>query len=81
MGVKRSHPGALRDIIALNVRRIRTEKGLTQDALADLCELDRTYVGSIERGQRNLTIDSLERLSNGLGVEPWQLVRRTIVER
>jgi transcriptional regulator with XRE-family HTH domain len=79
--VKRSHPGALRDIIALNVRRIRTEKGLTQDALADLCELDRTYVGSIERGQRNLTIDSLERLSNGLGVEPWQLVRRTIVER
>ncbi|MER7585900.1 helix-turn-helix transcriptional regulator, partial [Kitasatospora sp. NPDC097691] len=49
MGVKRSHPGALRDIIALNVRRIRTEKGLTQDALADLCELDRTYVGSIER--------------------------------
>ncbi|MFH8513255.1 MULTISPECIES: helix-turn-helix domain-containing protein [unclassified Methylobacterium] len=63
------------------MRRIRTEKGLTQDALADLCELDRTYVGSIERGQRNLTIDSLERLSNGLGVEPWQLVRRTIVER
>lgn len=81
MRVKRSHPGALRDIIALNVRRVRTEKGLTQDALADLCQLDRTYVGSIERGQRNLTIDSLERLSNGLGVEPWQLIRRTVVER
>jgi transcriptional regulator with XRE-family HTH domain len=37
--------------------------------------MDRTYVGSIERGQRNLTIDSLERLSIGLGVEPWELIR------
>lgn len=74
--VKRSHPGALRGIIASNMRRIRADKGLTQDAVADLCDLDRTYIGSIERGQRNLTIDTLERLSLGLGVEPWQIVKR-----
>lgn len=59
------------------MRRIRADKGMTQDALADICNLDRTYVGSIERGQRNLTIDSLEKLSVGLGIEPWQLVKRT----
>ena len=52
-----------------------------QDALADLCSLDRTYVGSIERGQRNVTIDSLERLSLGLDVEPWELIRPNDVGR
>lgn len=79
--VKRTHPGTLREILATNVRRIRAEKGLSQDALADLCEIDRTYISGIERGLRNLSIDTLERLARGLRLEPWQLIRRPDADR
>jgi transcriptional regulator with XRE-family HTH domain len=78
--VKRTHPGILREILATNLRRIRAEKRLSQDALADLCEIDRTYISGIERGLRNLSIDNLERLAMALRLEPWQLIRRQDVD-
>ncbi|WCS24872.1 helix-turn-helix domain-containing protein [Methylobacterium sp. NMS14P] len=74
--MKRTHPGAVRQILAVNLRRFRIEKELSQDALADLCEIDRTYISGIERGLRNVSIDNLERLAVGLRIEPWQLIRR-----
>lgn len=74
--MKRTHPGALREILATNLRRIRAEKELSQEALADLCQIDRTYISGVERGLRNLLIDNLERLAVALRVEPWQLIRR-----
>lgn len=74
--MKRTHPGALREILAANLRRIRAEKELSQEALADLCQIDRTYISGVERGLRNLSIDNLERLAAALRVEPWQLIRR-----
>lgn len=74
--VKRSHPGALRDILATNLRRLRREKGYSQEAFGDLCGLDRTYIGSIERGERNVSIDNLERIARALNLEPWKLIRR-----
>ncbi|MER2266085.1 helix-turn-helix domain-containing protein [Methylobacterium oxalidis] len=76
--MKRSHPGVLRDILAVNMRRIRTDRGLSQEALADLCELDRTYIGSIERRQRNVSIDNLERIAKALRLEPWKLIKRSV---
>jgi transcriptional regulator with XRE-family HTH domain len=79
--VKRTHPGALREIIATNLRRIRAEKGLSQEALADLCQIDRTYISGVERGLRNLSIDNLERLAAALRLEPWQLIRRQADDR
>lgn len=79
--MKRTHPGALREILATNLRRIRIEKELSQDALADLCEIDRTYISGIERGVRNISIDNLERLAVGLRIEPWELIRRQAVGR
>lgn len=81
MRVKRTHPGTLREILATNLRRIRTDKDLSQDALADLCEIDRTYISGIERGLRNISIDNLERLAVGLRLEPWELIRRQDVDR
>nr|WP_137827980.1 helix-turn-helix transcriptional regulator [Methylobacterium sp. L1A1] len=74
--MKRTHPGTLREILAHNLRRIRAEKELSQEALADLCDIDRTYISGIERGVRNLSIDNLERLALALRMEPWQLIRR-----
>ncbi|MBK3404155.1 helix-turn-helix transcriptional regulator [Methylorubrum populi] len=74
--MKRTHPGALREILATNLRRIRADKELSQDALADLCGIDRSYLSGVERGLRNVSIDNLERLAAGLRLEPWQLIRR-----
>ncbi|WP_342111333.1 helix-turn-helix transcriptional regulator [Methylobacterium sp. SI9] len=74
--MKRSHPGVLRIILATNLRRLRLEKGYSQDAFGYLCGLDRTYVGSIERGERNVSIDNLERIARALNLEPWQLIRQ-----
>jgi len=59
----------LRLLAAKRIRQIREGKGLSQEALADIAELHRTYVSSVERGERNVTVDSLERLADALGVD------------
>jgi transcriptional regulator with XRE-family HTH domain len=59
---------SLLKILAENVRAFRVEKGLSQEALADICSLHRTYVGSIERMERNATLATLELLAGALGV-------------
>jgi len=65
---------ALLKILADNVRDFRDEKGLSQEALADLCGLHRTYVGSIERRERNVTLASLAVLAEALGVSVPELL-------
>ncbi|RJP53407.1 MAG: XRE family transcriptional regulator [Anaerolineaceae bacterium] len=57
------------------VRRIREQKGLSQEALADLCYLHRTYIGGIERGERNVGLLNLLRLSKALKVLPSELLQ------
>ena len=59
---------ALLKILADNVRAFRSEKGLSQESLADLCSLHRTYVGSIERRERNATLATLALLADALGI-------------
>jgi transcriptional regulator with XRE-family HTH domain len=61
-------------ILAANIRAYRKLKGLSQEALADACGLHRTYVGSVERGERNVTLSSLEVFSGALGVSVPQLL-------
>ncbi|MCX7067643.1 MAG: helix-turn-helix transcriptional regulator [Methylococcales bacterium] len=50
----------------LNVRHFRNSKGLSQEGLAELCELHRTYIGSVERGERNITLINAEKIANAL---------------
>lgn len=57
------------------VRRIREQAGLSQEALADLCHLHRTYIGGIERGERNVGLLNLLRLSKALKVLPSELLQ------
>jgi transcriptional regulator with XRE-family HTH domain len=67
--VKRTHKGALRDILAKNMRRLRAERGLSQEALAHECGINRTYLSSVERSERNVSIDNIARIAEALGVE------------
>ena len=73
--MKRTHPGKLRTIVATNIRRVRHERGVSQQDFALTIEMDRTYFGAVERGERNVSIDNLERIALGLGVPAWQLLK------
>ena len=74
MGAKRA--SGTRTVFAQNLRREREARGLSQEALADLSNLHRTYVGSVERGERNISIDNIERLALALELEPAELLRK-----
>jgi len=70
----KTKPSARR-IFAENLRKARLAKGLSQEDLAELANLHRTYVGSVERAERNVSIDNIERLATALGVPPASLLR------
>ena len=63
----KTKPSARR-IFAENLRKARLAKGLSQEDLAELASLHRTYVGSVERVERNVSIDNMERLAGAVGV-------------
>jgi transcriptional regulator with XRE-family HTH domain len=62
--------------IGANLRRERKLRGFSQDALAHMAGLHRTYVGSVERGERNVSAENIRRLARALGIEPADLLRR-----
>ncbi len=55
------------------VREIRKRRGLSQEALAFACKLDRTYVGGVERGERNISLINIYRIAEALEVTPKEL--------
>lgn len=65
---------SIRHILAENVRRIRLKNRLSQEKLGDLAGLHRTYVGSIERAERNVSIDSIQALARALKVSVASLL-------
>jgi len=73
--VKRAQKGPLRDVLARNMRTLRAEHGLSQEALAHESGVERTYVSSIERAQRGVSIDIVARIAKALAVEPWKLLK------
>ena len=64
----------LQQVIAANVRKLRLRMGLSQEEFADLCGYHRTYIGSIERSERNITVSTLEAVAKHLGVAPSDLL-------
>ncbi|RLU01177.1 helix-turn-helix domain-containing protein [Ketobacter sp.] len=50
------------------VRKVRKEKGLSQEALADLAGVDRSYMGHIERGEQNISLTKIYQIADALGV-------------
>jgi transcriptional regulator with XRE-family HTH domain len=56
------------------VRSIRAQKGLSQEDLALACGLDRTYIGGVERGERNISLINIHRIAEALGVPAKELL-------
>ena len=67
----------LNNIVAKNIRLQREKMGLSQESLADLCGLHRTYIGSIERGERNITLSTLSKIATALKCSPTDLFKKT----
>lgn len=72
----------LTEILASNVFSLRKSMNMSQEQLAETCDLHRTYVGSVERGERNVTLSTLEILADALNVTvPDLLTKRKIPKR
>jgi len=71
-----AEPSPLVAIFATNVRRLRLDLGLSQEALAEAAGVHRTYVGMLERAEKNVTIYNIERIAIALGVSPDTLLKK-----
>lgn len=63
-----------RSVVGKNIRRVRLERGLTQEQLAFAASLDLTYIGGIERGRRNPSLLVITRIAAALNTTPASLV-------
>lgn len=61
------------NIIGTNIREIRKQKKMTQEELAEKCELQTSYLAGVERGTRNITIQTLEKITAGLEINAKEL--------
>lgn len=68
-------PTSARHRISDNLKRLRLERGLSQEKAAELADFHRTYVSQLERCVTNISIDGLERLAHALGVDVTELLR------
>ncbi|SCM69436.1 hypothetical protein KARMA_3675 [Donghicola eburneus] len=71
--MKETH--SLRALLSNNIKEARRHLEWSQEALAEASGLHRTYIGSVERCERNISIDNIEKLANALGISPADLLR------
>jgi len=57
------------------MRKLRAARGLSQEALAHESGMNRTYVSSVERAERNVSIDNIARIAKAFAIEPWKLLK------
>lgn len=60
-------------IFGTNLRKYRKEQGLSQEKLADMCGLHRTYISAIERYRRSISLENVQRIADALNVETYKL--------
>ena len=59
----------LRQLVASNIRLKRVRLGMSQEGLAHKADVHRTYIGAVERAEKNISIDNLEKIARALGIE------------
>ncbi|MDD4915420.1 MAG: helix-turn-helix transcriptional regulator [Methylococcales bacterium] len=64
--MKKANPESIRALFARNLKLLRHKKNMSQEQLAEVADLHRTYVSSVERGERNISLDNIEKLANAL---------------
>ncbi len=64
----------LREILSLNIKAFRSKEGISQDEFAARCGLHRTYIGSVERQERNVTLETLNQLAASMSVSAADLL-------
>lgn len=69
---------AIKRILANKIKHFRMAQGLSQEQFAELCGIHRTYVGSVEREERNVTLSSLEIFANALNISVVELLTEAI---
>ena len=68
-------PEELQKRVGMRIRKLRKERDWSQEEFADECGLHRTYMGSVERGERNLTLNSLDKIAKTLKVSLSELLK------
>lgn len=68
----------LRESFANNVRKKRNELGISQENLAFMCGLHRTYISDIERATRNVSIDNIEKIARAFKISPSKLLEQEV---
>lgn len=63
----------IKKVFGTNVRNYRLEKELSQEKLAELSGLHRTYISAIERAERSISLDNIQKIANALQIEPFKL--------
>ena len=68
-------PVDIRIKIGIRLKELRNEKGLSQEKFSFICELDRTYIASIEQGKRNVSIANIEKIAKALDMSVYQFFK------
>ena len=62
-------------VFGTNVKKLRLQKGISQEKFAELCDLHRTYISDIECFQRNVSLESVQKIANALNIEAYKLLK------
>jgi transcriptional regulator with XRE-family HTH domain len=69
---------SLANIFAKNLKQRRKQMGISQEELAAICNLHRTYIGALERTERNISIKNIEKISVALEVQAYELLKEQL---
>jgi transcriptional regulator with XRE-family HTH domain len=69
-----SDDSKIKQAFGARLREVRKQKGFSQEGLALACGLDRTYIGGVERGERNISLVNIQKIADAIGVLPSELM-------